>query len=301
MKTIILSLIFTYSLFSYSQEYVPMLEEGNIWYVEKLSGLHDECWDDDCDQLLGYSYIKFYWDGETVLNGVTYKNLKAINLTAQEQGYNCYPFEGFIAYLREDAEERKVYKWNPNQNAEYVLYDFTLDIGDYYPEESEIYNTYPLKSIETGTVFDASVRAYDFAEEDNSFEKWFIYEGIGSANGILFPPMGVPFECGFWLYGMETSSGVSWNSDFLKVEDLDQPDKSNLVLFYDKSKNQFQIRAAFEEPLEILIFSTAGTLVESVVTMTNQDFSIKISEKGSYLYKVWDAEGNTWSGKFLYP
>ncbi|MCG2420369.1 T9SS type A sorting domain-containing protein [Aequorivita sp. F47161] len=101
---------FTMLFFSLSligQDYTPILNHENEWH---FTTCYFGCYSD-----------KYYTDGDTLVNGKTYKILDG------------YHFISRTFLLREEVAEKKLYflKIRPSGGIdEYLLYDFTLRVGD---------------------------------------------------------------------------------------------------------------------------------------------------------------------------
>ena len=90
----------------FSQSYTPMLDNVDEWHFTSCYfGCHTDV---------------YFTDGDTLVDGKSYKIL---------DGYH-YISRTFL--LREDIQEKKVYLnlFTPGKNNEYLLYDFSLKVGD---------------------------------------------------------------------------------------------------------------------------------------------------------------------------
>jgi len=90
-----------------SQDYKPLLKDYNEWKLKT-------CYQGDC------SYDVYFTDSDTLFGGYNYKVLDGFHFISRT----------FL--LREDVDTRKVYltKINPNKSITYLLYDFSLALGD---------------------------------------------------------------------------------------------------------------------------------------------------------------------------
>lgn len=115
MKKIFLIVSFLFlGISTFSQTYKPLLDNLNEWHV---TSCYYGCLTD-----------VYYTDGDTVVNNTTYKIL---------DGYH-YISRTFL--LREEIENKKVYLYlaSPGYNEEYLLYDFSLNEGDYFEMKNPI-------------------------------------------------------------------------------------------------------------------------------------------------------------------
>ncbi|MCT4580466.1 MAG: T9SS type A sorting domain-containing protein [Flavobacteriales bacterium] len=130
-----------------AQGYTPLLDNYNEW---RLTSCYFGCVDD-----------KYYTDGDTIVDGNSYKIL---------DGYH-YISRTFL--LREDIHERKVYLKLANYNSrpdEFLLYDFSLSVGD----SMNVYN--PIAPF----VFDAGMFQLDSIAlhplvDGNSYKHFYLH------------------------------------------------------------------------------------------------------------------------------
>ncbi len=89
-----------------AQDYIPLLDGLNEWHVTN-------CY-------YGCSTDVYYTDGDTIVGGKNYKIL------------NGYHYISRTFLLREDVASKKVYLnlFLSNSQQEYLLYDFSLNVGD---------------------------------------------------------------------------------------------------------------------------------------------------------------------------
>ncbi|MCB0457229.1 MAG: T9SS type A sorting domain-containing protein [Flavobacteriaceae bacterium] len=102
MKTIISFFVFLFSSFLFSQEYIPMLEQGNVWNIINYDAL-------------GNTYFNYTRSitGTTIINGKTYSIISNVQCPLREEG-------------------GKVYGLPEGGNEEIVLMDFTLQTDDIF-------------------------------------------------------------------------------------------------------------------------------------------------------------------------
>jgi hypothetical protein len=157
-------IILTISFLSniHSQDYKPILVEGSAWnevfYFEQA---------DPRGYIIG---------GDTVLNNISYKKV-----------YQNIDFSiGALSLLmREDITERKVYLLEDFDPArEVLLYDFSLEVGDFFGDLRLDSITVDLNPIEADVLtFDIDTRVFYFSLNDYLSEVWI--NGVGSISGLL--------------------------------------------------------------------------------------------------------------------
>jgi hypothetical protein len=106
MKKLLLIVLLSTCNSIFGQDYKPLLDNYNEWHVTTC--------------FFGCLTDKYYTDGDTIVNGLDYKILDGFH----------YISRTFL--LREENIERKVYLnfVEQSSNNEYLLYDFSMIIGD---------------------------------------------------------------------------------------------------------------------------------------------------------------------------
>lgn len=158
-----------------AQNYRPMFSELNEWQFLN-------CFQGDCDLVDTY-----FTDGDTIVNNKSYKILDGHHYIARN----------FL--FREDISQRKVYLTTIINNSlrEYLLYDFSLEVG----EEIEMFNPispfpenggmFTLTSIEIQPLTDGNFykHFYFSPSPENTTSSWNAVwiEGVGSLSLINAP------------------------------------------------------------------------------------------------------------------
>lgn len=157
------------------QDYIPLIGENKVWSV---------------------SHEKFTFLGDTIINDSAYAKLFYHNFI---QEFTPDSLE-YVAALREDTINKKVYFVWKDYNTEVLLYDFSLNVGDtfhaQYPEFSFSGPTYFVHSINpryldvsrvTDSIIEGKSRKVLVMANHYSYdiEDYFI-EGIGSRYGIIY-------------------------------------------------------------------------------------------------------------------
>ena len=176
LQTLTLVLTLSYISDLNSQNYRPMAVEGASWRYEG--------WGD-----FGGSTTSYFIQGDTIVNGMAYKNLYQ---------------DGFLAgFIRDDTLNRKVYMSQPSgsisfpfvpndslffylNQPEILLADFSLELLDSlniysYPRVLET----QIKKIETKEIFGEQRTVWSFFENITSTDNFNLVEGIGSLDGFL--------------------------------------------------------------------------------------------------------------------
>lgn len=184
MKTILVVIFFSLSVFGSSQNYYPFPDSNAIWnhYFE-------------IGESKSYTNTSMYYSyglmGDTTINAISYSKLYEFSDTV----FNSYA--EYLGGLREDTL-RKVYYtgkdfWGGDFADEILLYDFSKNIGD---------------TIEYGIWGETIIQDIDSVLIGNNYRKRyyvdsygydFFIEGIGSIHGLLSPITEIPTKTyTFW-------------------------------------------------------------------------------------------------------
>ena len=124
----------------------------------------------------GYQSRYCFCNGDTVVDGNTYQKvfLKYIKIPNHlAYIFVEYDHEILYALLREDVENKKVYRMS-SANYESLLYDFSLNIGDKLPSNA----AYTLTDIDSIDTSSGKHKRFTFHNDNGKQVYW--YEGIGN-------------------------------------------------------------------------------------------------------------------------
>ena len=205
MRTLIITILFTFSLSSHSQIGIQFPDSGAVW-KETYSWQPSPFFYNG----IGDTYI----EGDTIFNDTVYH--KIYNLR-RDVFCSDVIIQGpdYDGGLRDDTINNKVfYRLNENSN-EKLLYDYTLQEGDTLPLEMSwftfdegVYVT----DIDTITTFDGVNRRVWYLDHEEPFVGWpQIIEGIGSTSG-LFGYIAPYFEGWNELLCYSVDNSMVWRS-----------------------------------------------------------------------------------------
>lgn len=276
-----------------SQEYVPLLKEGNKWHQTTVNY-----------NFGGPSTIHgFYYfiNGEETKNGFVYKKLYSkTHCFSSLYPSPCFPIESsefFFKLIRENVDEKKVYYYDEQSNSDFLLYDFSLKVGDDIPNNfpyhavNTTYDTYKITSIDNGKVFNRNVKSFS----DYSLR---IYEGIGSNTGLFSAPGSPIFEGGNWLSCFEdATSEKSCDSQFLNIKDISK--RKAFTLAYSKELDQFKIFGKKGDCI-VKFYDASGKLLNEVLVKSGEYFTIKyVTSQNKILFYELTSSGITERGNLL--
>lgn len=119
--------------------------------------------------------------GDTVINSVTYHKIVATGHRHYAISYYVYFSYEYRGAIRQDTATRKVYWRDPNATGEFLLYDFTLGIGD---TTQGYWNPGIVITQIDSVLVGADYRKRWWGYNTNIFDTVFIVEGVGSSRGL---------------------------------------------------------------------------------------------------------------------
>lgn len=301
MKKLLLFLSFFAFTLSFSQIYTPLLKDGNKWWESLSEGY--------CDGCNAFSDGFYYFiNGEEVINNITYKkiyvNYYYYCADLGPCGFTNNP-DVFFTYMREDIRNEKVYTYDKVSNTEKLLYDFSLNVGEYgtsnWPLSLSGNNSnYKIEEIVSGKVFDRDVKNFQISFEGCTNCFYNIYEGIGSQSGLFSKPDRGPFELlAYWLQCFEDTSGKSCNSYFVLGTD-ENDKKKNLTLYYSKETEDFKIIDNKTQDINIKFYDFTGKILDEINTKTNQNFKLNNTYNQKILIYIISNKTSSWKGKIMF-
>lgn len=168
---IALFFLFKHTLWGQTTSYQPMLATNNTWHVLR--------------QLLPTEPIKtqyYLTTGDTLLAGKNYKKIAIDYLGLRQE----------IGGLREETATKKIYFRDFPTNTEFVMYDFSLSVGNQFEAKeydinsglcciSKFIRLDSIKSLPLNTLN----RVYYFSQQGTSNKVVWV-EGVGSLAGIMY-------------------------------------------------------------------------------------------------------------------
>lgn len=136
LQCLLFILLFAFAPSMSKGQYIPMVEEGKYWiYLDYLDG----------QPPMAATGHAITFQGDTVINSNSYKKVYWYSLAGYHncQYPPCFQFylpyqpmsKALIAFIREDTMQKRIYNlpvWDFEycSPAEYLMFDFSLDIGD---------------------------------------------------------------------------------------------------------------------------------------------------------------------------
>lgn len=284
---------------SISSDYQPMLNQSS-WMCEVMS----------CGVFWGEFLTTA---GDTTLNGQSYtKFISVDSLSLLPWGSG-----GWAYFVRENIETRQVWQYNTWDSTEYLLYDFSLAIGDTIaPNEWQQYVVTDIDLVSTNAGMRRRFTLTDLATltDDIEGEQQLIWiEGVGNQYN--------PFDS-FLYFGIHTV--CKWDGNKLIVgedcDDITPPHRiatstqqivttsSNQVAHQflpnpTSSNGRLVIAATAPLPQRIVVYDIAGNEIKRLRVDSNSSriFEINLSDlpNGTYVYRIVYNSGQIESGKIL--
>jgi len=268
--------LFLYPILIFSQDYQPMLIDGNFWDVNYYN-MDNEffCYENPRRYTLGAS-VNF--------EGNEYREVNIHDIAYEEEacpgetmiGVNAeYHVSG--VYIREDILAKKVYVWakieaEPYQ--EYLLYDFNLAIGEQlinaYIRDGEDVLIAAIQIDEEGRkVYTTNIMSYKYTE------------GVGGASGII-APITYMFEAfdSLFCYG---NNNTNQNNCLYYLAQKDMA-LEQVILFPNPVVNTLNINT--NEKIELQIYSIVGKSIISYQIEQNTNLDISFLSPGIYFAQI---------------
>jgi len=120
---LLLAMLFTqcYTIKGQTNVYHPFPDSNAVW------GMSAGCTDVACGD---YAYIKYYYGGDTIIEGFDYKKV-LVEFLLLTSGNCCFVPGGLgPGFLRQDTVAKKVHWRDKFMDADTLWYDFSLNVGD---------------------------------------------------------------------------------------------------------------------------------------------------------------------------
>ncbi|MEZ4779467.1 MAG: T9SS type A sorting domain-containing protein [Flavobacteriaceae bacterium] len=275
MKTIISFLALFLSAFTFSQEYIPMLQEGNSWSIRAYDALGNQTY---------YSTLGI--SGTEVINNQTYYYLNT--------NVDC----------RFREENGVMYGYSISDDSEIMLYDFNLEVGDEITFFDEYPPNYCASYGDCGCYNEplvVSSKSEEFiADEDRIVMELSMYgkvvetwiEGIGSLSGF-YPFWGFTFwEISHKLTCFSTNDITYYFNNFnvcIGIVSTEDFIISGIKLYPNPVTQTSVLKFPEEAKIDLLkIYDVSGRLILEESVIENY-YTIEASKyhSGLYFYQVF--------------
>jgi hypothetical protein len=287
----------SFSTVSLAQSYIPLLNENLYWDVAAYSQGHI------CDFHDNLVPERYFIAGDIDFSNKTYKYFSSFRFQPEHGSQPiCPPFvidtiaRATGIFLREDILEQKVYRYDTEQNEEYLLFDFSVNIGDsvYIHDFGPTYAT--INKIDTIQTNDGKLRRRFFHNYELTGESYYI-EGIGGVQSFFISPVSF-FENGYFTMCVKTRENSEITNEngcytFTAINDFDNSKIPTLRIYPNQIEDDLTIISAVNQTINI--YDLLGNAVYSEV-ITKGKTVVDLSFLTPQLYIV---KGNTVSKKIM--
>ena len=282
--TIFALLLMTRSVAVYAQEYVPIIQEGNVWNTLDVTvGMYNTY----------YNNVNWF-SGDTIIDDVQYAKL---------MGTTDGDAPHLFSLLRED--DGKVWERLNNQG-EILLYDFTANVGDtlWCGLWADEYHYNIVDSISIEHIGGVDRKKFWFGLEYGWFgtaaaEIWI--EGIGSDLGLLYSgsaSISGAYYCTLCFHQNDELIWQNPNYDDCTFDAVGENIGVKKVLYPNPTRGTIRIEA--KNILNVSIYNYLGEMIFETETSDNT-FEYDFSEKksGLYIIKVRMSDGKEFTERIV--
>ena len=245
--------------------------------------------------------------GDTVVDGVLYK--KVLRKLSSETHYWHGSLEYDLYGIIKEEESGKVFYKPKEQEVEYLLYDFGMNVNDtavmYWCQNPNCEVHVRIDSIATQHIAGAERRVFYVSSKDMFGDEWHWLntwvEGIGAMEGLLYS-CHIVNAGGITLHELlcyhEDGELVWQNSTYntclidpLSIQD--NTEASGLQVYPNPAKDRVVIEGM--EAVEVKVCNTSGQMVKTV--RGTNEIDIADLAKGVYLLRITDADGKVYTNK----
>ena len=260
-------------------EYTPLVDESLTWsYCDVVKREVDQ---------YDLTYTRYYFKGDTVMNGTTYKKLY------QE---DCDGAINYVAAMREDG--MKVYLADNElpDAGEKLIYDFGLSVGDSMGDD--VLQDASLVQTEDG---DGDRMKFDFG-----LDTWI--EGFGSLERPLHQPLSpiLLYELGVRLNWQKRDGVIIYKTDGFWFNENECETSLSPILpaaqdirISQPAQGMLCIATDAEEAFDVDIYDLSGQQLLSLQGTSGQHLDVSALPDGMYIAVLHFADGTRHSEKVV--
>ena len=277
-----------------AQEWMSLLKDNSEWNILwQSTGV-------PTPELITESLVI---SGDTLIDGELYK--KVLRKLSSETQYWHGSMEYDLYGIIKEEESGKVFYKPKEQEVEYLLYDFGMNVNDtavmYWCQNPNCEVHVRIDSIATQHIAGAERRVFYVSSKDMFGDEWHWLntwvEGIGAMEGLLYS-CHIVNAGGITLHELlcyhEDGELVWQNSTYntclidpLSIQD--NTEASGLQVYPNPAKDRVVIEGM--EAVEVKVCNTSGQMVKTVRGTNEIDLSGLV--EGFYLLRITDAEGKS--------
>jgi hypothetical protein len=284
--------ILLFSIMARGQDYLPLLQENKVWSI---------------------GHEKHTLIGDTIINETTYKKLYFHNFLPE---YTPDSLE-YIAALREDTINQKIYFIWKGFNSEVLLYDFSLNAGDPFQVKTPefnfggpIYHDNYTRNLEVLMVIDSvfegkNRKVLKLKSQHDNYPVDYWIEGVGSRFGLIYagyevipgvyPILLCLYKNNQLVYQLNDPAGYYIDTCYAELtSNIKEPSCDIFNCVITPTFFQDQLNITSEKPLkEIIIYNLNGRIIYQFLSSESFDqHSINTShwEDGLYIVRLGNSK-----------
>ena len=291
MKKLFTLIILLASTATFAQNYYPLVRPNLVWQVMQGDGTVI---------CLLSGGEQFYFQGDTLVSGVTYQKIYFNPIISLIGNPYCPPFavDGnsptyFGGLLREDTIVRKVFIYDYSTNTDELLYDFNLVAGDTLNSNfAGMGSILFVDSVSSISLLNGGVRKIFYM---NSGENYI--ESIGGSQGIQFP---LVQGIGFWKVPICISENniPIWGGCIGTVGINENLQESKSV-YPNPFLNEVTFQANHPEETEIILYNGISNELLRKSFSNSTTINTENLVSGIYVYKMISKSGLSSFGKLV--
>ncbi len=209
-------------------------------------------------------------------------------------------------YIFDDTAQRKVFTIDTTTNQEYLLYDFSANVGD---TVFSVYNgtAYGLDTVIIDSIHTINSRKYIYSHGISSpwHEVCVWIEGIGSRYNLFLPSKQIPsiLEIFYRLVCHQYNGNINYGTvnecnDFLtKTQDISSTNNQQQVSYNNQT---ITIQNPYSTNYTFTLYDISGkTIHHTTSSQQYQNINIENSPQSLYFYQLITKEGHIQKGKFI--
>ena len=247
--------------------------------------------------------------GDTLVDGELYK--KVLRKLSSETQYWHGSLEYDLYGIIKEEESGKVFYKPKEQEIEYLLYDFGMNVNDtavmYWCQNPNCEVHVRIDSIATQHIAGAERRVFYVSSKDMYGDEWHWLntwvEGIGAMEGLLYS-CHVVNAGGITLHELlcyHEDGELVWQNptyytcliDPLSIQD--NTEASGLQVYPNPARDRVVIEGM--EAVEVKVYNTSGQMVKCV--RGTNEINVEGLAEGVYLVRIRDKEGGSFMEKVM--
>jgi len=248
-------------------------------------------------------YFHYYFGGDTIINGNSYKKLMRGNVLIIRVGGGplCYiwpwaTFSGYMGAIKDDSISNKAYFVQPNQINDTLLFDYNLIIGDTLNGFNTGCNNMVVTSIDSILIGMEYRKRWNFNR--CNADSGFIIQGIGSSSGLI-EPINQTFSYSN-LICVKDSNSTLFNSSFQSIigcqlvtstQNIPSEIINTINIYPNPTSGTFTLTYNSQLSLlnsQLIITDVLGRAVyhQAIINPNNTTINISQLSNGVYFYEI---------------